>query len=85
MTKMTPCDDGNVLIPRLKISVPSAVVKGVLLGALVQLGCKSPTENQDQAILEFIKERYIFVSHSTGVGQSLCHANLPFIFYNILQ
>ena len=59
-------------IPRLNVSVPSAIVKGLLLGALVQLGYKSPTEDEEKAILDFIKGCNIFVSLSTGEGKSLC-------------
>ena len=48
------------------------MLKGALLGVLVQLECKSPTEDEEEAILDFIKGRDIFVTLSTGEGKLLC-------------
>ena len=44
------------------------MVKGVLLGALVQLGYKSPTKDSEEAILDVVKGSDNFV---LGVGISL--------------
>ena len=48
------------------------MVKGALPVALVQLGYKSLTEDEEEAILDFIKGHNIFASLSTGMGKSLC-------------
>ena len=74
-----------VFIPRLNVSVPSAVVRGAILGAFGQLEYKSPTGDQEEAILEFVKGHDVFVSLPTGAGKSLCYASLPYIFDSIRQ
>ena len=70
ITKMALCEDG---IPRLNISVPSAVVEDVL-GALVQLQYTNPTEDEE-ATLDF----------STWVGKSLCLRQSSVHFDNTRQ
>ena len=60
---MAPCEDGTALIPRLNVSVPLVVVEGALLGAFVQLGYRSLNrKDKEEAILEFVKGRDVFVS-----------------------
>ena len=67
----------NLLIPRLNISILSTTMKGVLLGALVQLGYRSPTEDKEEAILGFVKGCGVFVSLSTMVNRCV-NASLLF-------
>ena len=42
------------------------MLKGTLLGVLVQLECKSPTEDEEEAIFNFVKGPDVFVSLSAG-------------------
>ena len=79
----TAASMGEVRIPRLAARLPSATVNNAILEAFVMLGYEKPTVDQEEAILDFIKGRDVFVSLPTGAGKSLCFASLPVIFDNL--
>ena len=47
------------------------MVTGAITGAFVQLGYEKPTASQEEAILEFVKGRDVFVSLPTGDKRTL--------------
>ena len=57
------------------------MAKGTLLGALVQLGYKSPTDDEE-VILDVVKGHNIFVSLSAGRANRCAYTSLMFIFDN---
>ena len=67
---------GEVSFPGLGARLPSAAVNSVILEAYVIPGYEKPTD-QEEAILDFLKGRDVFVFLPTGAGKSLCFATLP--------
>ena len=65
----------EVSFPGLGARLPSAAVNSVILEAYVIPGYEKPTD-QEEAILDFVKRRDVFVFLSTGAGKSLCFATL---------
>ena len=61
------------------------MLKGALLGVLIQLECKSPTEDEEEAIFNFVKGHDVFVSLSAGEGKLLCLHQSYIHFDNIRQ
>ena len=67
---------GEVSFPGLGARLPSAAVNSVILEAHVIPDYEKPTD-QEEAILDFVKGRDVFVFLPTGEGKSLCSATLP--------
>jgi len=65
------------------VCLPANVVSGCIHSAVQFLGYKNPTEEQFEAMYDFIQGRDIFVSLPTGSGKSLCHAVLPLEYGNV--
>ena len=75
----------SVIIPRVNTSILSAVVNSGILGAFIQLGCKSLKEDQEKGILELSRKVDVFISFPMGTGKPLCYTSLLFILDNIWQ
>ena len=68
-------------IPRLRATgVPKEVIADAMKYSFLQLGYPGITDEQEKAILEFVRGRDIFISLPTGEGKSLCFASLPYTF-----
>ena len=67
---------GEVSFPILGARLPSAAVNSAILEAYVIPGYEKPTD-QEEAILDFLKERDVFVFLQTGAGKFLCFTTLP--------
>ena len=65
----------SALLPRTPIDRVRAIT-----GAITRCNYSRATEDQEDAIREFVLGKDVFVGLSTGNGKSLCYAVLPFVF-----
>ena len=73
-------------VPRLSASsLPTSLIDNAIQCAFQQLKYTAPTNDQRNAILQFLSGRDVFISLPTGAGKSLCFASLPFVFDYIRQ
>ena len=67
-------------VPRLNASFPRPTIDRAIAEAVWKLDYSRATDNQANAIREFVAGRDVFVTLPTGSGKSLCYAALPFVF-----
>ena len=67
-------------VPRLNASFPRPTIDRAIAEAVWKLDYSRATDNQANAIREFVAGRDVFVTLPTGCGKSLCYAALPFVF-----
>ena len=67
-------------VPRLNASFPRHTIDRAIAEAVRKLDYSRATDDQANAIREFVAGRDVFVTLPTGSGKSLCYAALPFVF-----
>ena len=67
-------------VPRLNASFPRPTIDITIAEAVKKLDYSRATDDQANAIREFVAGRDVFVTLPTSSGKSLCHAALPFVF-----
>ena len=58
----------------------SGLLKTILQNIPTMLGYEQLKKEQEESIIEFVKDRDVFVSLPTGLGKSLCYILLPSVF-----
>ena len=74
------CVYNNMEIPRLGKKVNQDIVDASVQLSFQRLGYEKPTEEQRQAIREFVIGQDVVVILPTGSGKSLCFVALPLVF-----
>ena len=69
-----------LFVPRLNEMFLKATVDRAITKAVGTLGYSRATDDQANAIREFVTGRDVFVTLPTGSGKSLCYAALPLVF-----
>ena len=67
-------------VPFFRKEIASRVIDTSIKSAFVKLGYVEPTQDQQQAIKEFVKGKDVLVCLPTGAGKSLCFAAIPLVF-----
>ena len=70
----------SLSVPRLNALFPRPTIDRAIAEAVRKLDYSRATDDQANAIREFVAGRDVFVTLPTGSGKSLCYAALPFVF-----
>ena len=70
----------DVLVPRLNTKFSSESVRLAILQSVQKLGYDRPTQEQADAVKNFVLGKDVLVNLPTGSGKSLCYAMLPLVF-----
>lgn len=74
-----------VFVPRLDREVQFSVLESSILFSFQSLGYESPTNEQSDIIMSFIKGHDLFVVLPTGSGKSMCFVTLPLVFKRLIE
>ena len=66
-------------VPRVNASFPRPTIDRTIAEAVRKLDYSRATDDQANAIREFVAGTDVFVTLPTGSGKSLCYAALPFV------
>ena len=77
--------DGDVFMPRFRLTLTNASLERCISLAVQQLGYEQATQEQREAMKNFVLGKDVFVSLPTGSGKTLCYAALPVVFDRIRE